>query len=359
MTDNVSIGKKEKGFSLPNGYWWDAVMNNGMKEGKVTVKDEDGCVAYVFYYLNDKRNGICEFYDSGTLKEKRTFVNDVEQGWACEIENREEVRWYLYSDGIRTTRLVKCDNREDYWKAIDINNNQIISICKYDANHIPIDKGYLFQDDHIKKVVVFMNGNENDILKVFKDNEMIEYDSNGNILYKGSFADDFSRDYIREGLGKEYAEKVLLYKGEWKNGKRDGNGKTLKDGFAEYEGEWKDGLPNGFGILEKEGKLFKGNWVMGKLELNENEVYDFVKGGIEMVKKSVDTMNMVMENDTQLRKLMRDKDLRIRVSELVITKGCGNKMENDLELCEFENLERIMVKKNTLVNVKSLKISSY
>ena len=368
MTDIVSIATKEKGCFPPDGYWWDAKLVNGMKEGKVTVYDEDGCVTYVLYYLNDKRNGICEFYDSGTIKEKRTFVNDVEQGWACEIENRKEVRWYLYSDGIRTTQLVKCDSREDYWNAIDLtnDNNHTKSICKYNDNHLPTDKGCLFQEGHIKKVVLFQNGKETNILKKFDNNEMTEYDNKGNIVYKGGFADIFLKDYPREGKGKEYGDgngktlnngRVLLYKGEWKNGQRDGKGKTLKNGFAEYEGEWKEGLPNGSGILEREGKLYKGNWVMGKLKLVEGGVYDFVSGEVDMVKKFVVTVNIVIENEDQLRELVGDESLRISVKELVIGEGCGNEMKDDLELCGFENLGSIVVKKNTLENLNSLKIS--
>ena len=39
------------------------------------------------------------------------------------------------------------------------------------------------------------------------------------------------------------------------------------------------------------------------------------------------------------------------------TEGIGNEMNDDLELCGFDNLESIVVKKDSLKNLNSLKIS--
>lgn len=55
---------------------------------------------------------------------------------------------------------------------------------------------------------------------------------------------DISKDYLREGIGFEYAGvKILVYNGEWKNGKRNGKGKSYKNDTIEYDGEWRDGQP--------------------------------------------------------------------------------------------------------------------
>ena len=374
MKDSLFIGKKEEGFSLPNGYSWDATLKNGMKEGKVTVKDEDGCLSHVFYYLKDKRNGICKFYDSGTIKEKRTFVNDIEEGWACEIENKEEVRWFLYSNGIKTAELMRCEDMDNYWKAVDISSNQAVSVCKYDDNHIPVDKGYMYKDGHIQRVVLFENGKESAILKRFEGNEMIEYDNSDNIIYKGSYVDDYAKDYEREGIGKQYVNGELVYKGEWKRNKREGQGKTLKNGIAVYEGKWKEGLPNGFGILDKNGKVYKGNWVMGKLELNKDETLDYtneLKEEMREIDKKkpesiplipehelIKTVTVVIENTNQLRELLSNEEEKRSVTELIIGTGCGNEMSDDLELCGFDNLESLYVRQSSLMYLKSLKISN-
>ena len=73
--------------------------------------------------------------------------------------------------------------------------------------------------------------------------------------------------------------------------------------------------------------------------------------------KPVPTVYMMIENKDQLRELLENGDKKRIVKELVIGEGCGNGMKDDLELCGFENLESIVVKKNTLKNLNSLMIS--
>ena len=343
-------GLTENGFVLPDGYSWDANLIDGKKEGKITVKDEYGCVSCVLHCHNDKLNGICEFYNEGTLVEKRTYVNNVEEGWACEIEMDEEVRWYSYTNGKRNAELKKCPNMDDCWKAVIISNNQLISICKYDDNRIPIGKGYIYENGHINRIVIFENGKEKNVLKSFEGKDMTEYDNSSKIIYEGGYCDDLSKDYPREGIGREFVGGHTIYSGEWKNNMRNGKGKTLKNGFAEYEGEWKEGLPNGFGLLKRDGKSYKGNWDMGKLKLDNGETYDYVSERIDIIQEKI-------ENEGQLRELLNNEEKKRNVKKLVIGEGCGNEMNDDLELCGFDNLESIVVKEDSLKNLNSLKIS--
>ena len=369
MAGILSTGQTGKGFVLPDGYSWDAKLIDRKKEGKITVKDEFGCISCVLHFRNDKLNGLCKFYDLGSLVEKRTFVNDVEEGWACEIEMGEEVRWYLYANGKRNAELKKYNNMENYWQAVKIFSNQLISICKYDDNHVPIGKGYIYENGCISRIVMFENGNEKYCLKTFEENKMMtEYDNSGNRVYKGGFIDDISKDYPREGKGMEFVGGVLVYAGEWKNNMRNGKGHTLKNRVAEYQGEWKEGLPNGLGLLNRDGKSYKGNWDMGKLKMDNGETYDYVSGQIIHINpipkpippvkpKPEATIKMVIENKDQLRELLKNDDKKRSVKQLVIAEGIGNEMNDDLELCGFDNLESIVVKKDSLKNLNSLKIS--
>ena len=168
--------------------------------------------------------------------------------------------------------------------------------------------------------------------------------------------------------------------------------------------------------LKRDGKSYKGNWAGGKLELNEGETYDFLSGRIEIIQekienedqlrellnnddkkrnvkrdrvlsrgnsdmgnlkmnkaetcdnssgqilkqsqpKPIQTIKMVIKNEDQLRELLKNEEKKRSVKELVIDEGCGNEMNDDLELCGFDNLESIVVEKNTLKNLNSLKIS--
>lgn len=361
MSNVFSYIRGKEGFSLPNGYSWpkDMKLVNGKKEGTVTIEDEYGYVLCILQYQNDMLNGICEFYSLGSLSEKRTFVNNVAEGWSCEVEMEEEKRWYLYSNGDKEYELKKCDNMMGYWKAVSISTDQLFSICQYNKeSHKPMGKGYLYKDNHINKIVLYdAEGKENIILKVFEGDQMTEYNRNGNEVYQGEFIDDILKDYPREGIGKELSNGVLIYEGEWKNGKREGKGKSLKNRFCEYDGEWRDGLPDGDGLLKKDGRVYKGKWSMGRLKINEEETFDYASNRIErrVVKKPVRRVTKVIENDFQFANFLESDYLD--VTELVIDEGCGNEMKGDLVLRQLENLESIVVKKNSWKNVDSLWIS--
>ena len=353
--EGVQVSRIEKGFVLPNGYTWDAKLGNGKKEGKVIVRDQYGCLSHVLFYEDDKLNGLCEFYKLGMIKEKHTFVNDVAEGWGCEIKFGEVVKWFFDTDGIREVELTKSTVLENYWRAVSTTSKEVISLCKYDENHKRIDKGYIFEGDRIKRIVFFEDGKVRDVLKSFEGDQMTEYDSNGYRVYQGCFIDDLSKDYPREGEGIEFAREdcieVVTYVGGWKNNKRDGYGYTLKDGIAELEGSWKDGLPNGLCLLNHDGNVYKGDWVMGELNNSEDDAFCYVNGQIKRIEPKI------IDNENHLKELLNDEVQKRSVKKLVIAEGCGNEMKADLELCGFENLESIVVKKNSLKNLNSLKIS--
>ena len=58
------------GFTLPEGYTWGISMENGKKEGKVVVYDEERMIYAELQYHEDKLNGNCCFYEDGVEKEK-------------------------------------------------------------------------------------------------------------------------------------------------------------------------------------------------------------------------------------------------------------------------------------------------
>lgn len=68
-------------------------------------------------------------------------------------------------------------------------------------------------------------------------------------------------------------------------------------------------------------------------------------------------MSVRITNDKELQRLLETEYPRRSVEELIIEENCCNDMEQDLRLCGFDSLERIMIKKNSLKNIKSLVIS--
>ena len=132
---NILInGLNKNGFILPDGYSWDISMKNGMKQGKVVVKNKMGIAHAILFYDNDKLNGICSFYSNGSSKEKITFVDNVAEGWGCELNKGKETKWFIYKDGEKKYDLVKCEEKQGYWKEMLINTQTLISICQYDKD---------------------------------------------------------------------------------------------------------------------------------------------------------------------------------------------------------------------------------
>ena len=103
-------------------------------------------------------------------------------------------------------------------------------------------------------------------------------------------------------------------------------------------------------------KLYKGEWIMGELKLNEFECIDYESGVIESMKKPVDQLNMTMMKDNELVDLLSNDDLKTMITQLVIGEGCGNGLYNDLKLCMFENLDSLIIEKDSLRNLNILMI---
>ena len=78
------------------------------------------------------------------------------------------------------------------------------------------------------------------------------------------------RDYscesgnCEDGQGTVLAENVILYRGEWRDGKPDGQGSSYyADGDVSYEGEWREGLAHGRGTRHVASGRHDGEWRKG------------------------------------------------------------------------------------------------
>lgn len=65
----------------------------------------------------------------------------------------------------------------------------------------------------------------------------------------------------------------------------------------------------------------------------------------------------MIKNENQLRELLGSVEMKKCVKTLVVSEWCGNEMKDDLNLCGFDNLESLVVKKCSLRFLNSLKIS--
>lgn len=281
MSDMNIVGVSSQSFVLPEGFTWNPTIVNGKKEGPVEVKDNLGTVYAKLSYKNDRLNGLCEFYEYGVLKSKNNYVNDVLEGWSCECSFGEEVKWFVYKNNEKLYELKKSTEMDDYWEAIDLRTNEMISCCQYNEEHQCINRGYLFRNNMIMMVVLFRNGVMIGKVKEFSNSMMRELDSTGNRIYQGGFLNNLKKDYPRHGKGTEIYQESRVYEGDWDNGKKNGYGVSVKNGVAFYVGYWKDDVPHGEGVLMNNGKpLYKGRWENGKILIEGNKWYDYLKGVI-------------------------------------------------------------------------------
>lgn len=373
LLTNISIkGISNQGFILPDGYTWKVDFQYGKKEGKATVWNDKQLVSAVLYYSNDKLNGLCSFYENGLLFSTFTFVDDIKEGWSCKYENGKEVRWFLYKNGKKYSELIKCEEKEGYWKEIDVASKSLISICKYDENHQKNGFCFCYDGKTIKSVVIFENGKEKEIVKEFNGKKMIEYDDSSNIVYEGDYEDSIQNEYPRDGEGEEKFYDQCIYSGHWKKNKKEGHGCSFVSGFRYYDGEWKDNLPDGEGILYENNQVkYSGKWEKGIYKVDENESFKYRTGqhnkkriiekpGINRIHISmtVKLVQVSIKTSDELLCLLNDKQKKESVSELIIEEGCGNDLKIDLSLSGFDNMESLIVKRDSLRFLKSLIISN-
>lgn len=65
----------------------------------------------------------------------------------------------------------------------------------------------------------------------------------------------------------------------------------------------------------------------------------------------------MIKNENQLRELLGSVEMKKCVKTLVVSEWCGNGIKDDLNLCGFDNLESLVVKKCSLRYLNSLKVS--
>ena len=256
--------------------------------------------------------------------------------------------------------------------------------------------------------IIYEGGFRGNPREGFKRNgEGDEFDDNGLLVYSGHWKDD-----ERNGNGLVYDNGVLMFEGEWIEGKPYGNGKLYNnDGEVIMERMWRneyDDLSNGIFRISDDcyieivnNEVFVNEWKPGVLfecssrwrkhsfnKLNENDKNDLMKRNsyigindkpvemnrtnersIEVLRNEREPLERVIKHTTgnnnrlmikrinDLRELLINEERKKGVSELVINEECGNEMKGNLELCGFENLENLVVKKNSLMNLNSLKIS--
>ena len=284
----IAQEKYENGYVLPPGAIYKPKVSRGNKEGIYKIVNENGDVLAKLKFTNDKLNGICIFYENNEMKEKVPYKNNTIDGWALFYDNNKEKQRILYQEGIIKRKLELQDGLQDYWRESDVSTNSCLGVFKFNTIYQKNGIGYKFVNNSIQSVIEYQNDQEYRTLKEFDNNNMIEYDKNGEKIYEGGYENDINKDYPRNGEGREYNGGMMLYLGDWINNKKEGNGRSFINGNVLYSGNWLNDVPDGEGrLMDEEGNMkYQGQWVKGQFFISGIDWYDYPSKTI--IQKSID-----------------------------------------------------------------------
>lgn len=318
---NIQIDVIQFGsISFPSDSCLEVNYVNGKKEGEGLVLSSKKTRLAQLNFHEDKLEGTCVLYDSEGRKEKACVFHADEITEVCEYSKgrmsnkfefdgkimKEYAKERIVYEGefagdlskgfVRNGRGIVYNSSNDYYCGVFTNNVEERQISKCSGNEMIEynDKGGIVYKGGFKKkgsvferrgIGVLYEYNNDEVSEVYKcndgvksikkltfvQNEMIEYDDNGLIVYKGGYQGNRYDECERCGIGEEFNEDdVLVYSGGWKNGKKEGNGILYDDGEIHFEGMWKNGKPNGYGkCYNDNGVVMKqGVWKNGYLQIN-------------------------------------------------------------------------------------------
>ena len=224
-------GKKLKIFPLSemSQYW--AEYNDSGKLISITQRDYFG-----------RKEGKCYFYND---REELSRVSEWKEGKEisdagyCAFFDLPRKEWYKgYYENGKLLKTVPMKEKKGYWKVFN-EENKVIRICQRDENGKYEGINYIFQCGKISRISIWKEGKEQTPIKQFNELMMTEY-TDGYKSYEGGYLDSFDLDYPRNGRGEEFSkdEKTLIYKGEYRDGRRHGQGVSYKKNEIKYQRNW-------------------------------------------------------------------------------------------------------------------------
>ena len=215
------------------------------------------------------------------------------------LECVEDGKYYYYFKIQNEVFMLVCDIHERSMKRMKRQDGRNFAVLDVE-NEIERNVKHSLSDDGSRWEGDWYNG------KPFGFGEL--YDGDGNKMYSG-----FMFDGKKIGFGEEYFADICK---------------------VDYCGNFMDDLRHGWGCsYDRNGeKLYEGDWRCGKNDFEDERI--------------------VIEDNCE-KDCLRIHDL---IKELEIGENCLNEWEDDLVIQNYPNLQSIVVKKNSLKNLKSLKI---
>ena len=185
-------------------------------------------------------------------------------------------------------------------------------------------------------------------------------DNTTTLLRKLQDEDNFIEDEIEKNVIKQISEDGSRWEGDWLNGFPFGFGSLFDgDGNRIYSGFMFEGKKIGFGteyFADNHKVDYSGNFINDKrhgwgttYDRNGQKLYE----GDWRCGKNCDFEDKIVIKDNCEEDCLRIHDL---IKALEIGENCFNEWEDDLIIKNYPNLQSIVVKKDSLQNLNSLKI---
>lgn len=211
---------------------------NDKKEGVGIVLSSKKTIIARLTFHDDKLDGLCVFFDSKGMKEKEcVFVNDVHNGWGREYKNDVVVFEGVYNNGERFSELIKYSGNDSFTE--ERKDAKTLCVCRYNNNCKRDGLCYVYENGVMRSEVSYDNGVEKRKTREFNDSEMIEYDENLLMIYKGEYCGSISEGFKRSGKGNEfvYSNNRVIEKIELENDVRKRRWVLSDSEMKEYKGD--------------------------------------------------------------------------------------------------------------------------
>lgn len=379
ISNTRMIEVDENGLLVYDGEYCKNDKDDIVRDREGYLYDKGNVLIYSGNWKNNKKEGKGKYYVNGSLIYEGEWKNDNPNGKGTYFNNNGEIihegewkngyfdlgneRWLSYKDG----------------KICSLYENGKIKYEGEWKDNLPNGRGIWFAKDGNMKY----EGNWKDGMLEIGNRIWFEYKSNETIMK--SFND------------------CIIYRGSIKSGLADGYGKLISDNKVINEGEWKQGvlvvnhsksieIMNGrvFDITVQRGGLFGCRKIVDRNErselyinplmneLNETPVVDLSPVDTDdsysysysyspsSYSYSYSSDSSSIESDMHEESLniqaflyiLNNYEKRSNLKEMIIEKGTGNDIHNDIRICDFDVLERIIIKTNSLKYLQSLTISN-
>ena len=196
----------------------------GKKEGKAILYNSHNQVCAQLNYVDDEINGDCVIRDDkGITRFHGNMVNGEKDG-LCEEFDKNRVRTFYgyYEGGEKRPLLVPVSSSFPHLLKEFSRSGVLLTISEYDPlNCRKNGHCFIFENNNVVRCDMMNQGKRQFTYATYTADTMTCFDEGGNKVYKGSYKNDVTSLFCKEGMGCEFdASGTKVYDGLFHNNKR-------------------------------------------------------------------------------------------------------------------------------------------